>query len=620
MTGARRSRSRGAIAVAAGLALALIPGVGVAGTVVTNPAGGPQQAPAAASTYTNPLPLALPNGQNAASCADPYVLHGNGTYSGHWYLYCTSDALTSNEHNPDGSLVIHNLPGYVSTDLTHWAYTGDSLPAKPTWVANDGQLWAPDVVYRGGRYLMYYAASDTSLPGGGSAVGVATATNPSGPWTDSGRPVVPPQDSPSSPGSKRWEFDPEVITAGGTSYIYYGSYFGGIAERTLSADGLSSDSTSQHQITIDNRYEGTDIVVHDGWYYLLASATNCCAGPLTGYSVFAARSRSPLGPFIDADGVSVLAGRVGGTPVLTQNGNRWVGTGHEVVISDTAGHDWMFYHAVDRNDPYYAGAVGYTKRPLLLDRLDWVNGWPVVRGGRGPSDSPQPAPAAQAGEQDAGAPAPVTDPGPGEQFAALSDDFDGAGLSTQWSWVRPPAKSEYAVSGGSLQWHTEAADLHPPQQPLASVLTEPAPNGNYVVDVKVSTTVPADGCCQNYVQGGVLIYNDDGNYLKLADTSIWNTRQSEWGKQVSGVPSGYPMYGNGVVGPVGGSVYLRIVSRHASGGVNAYTAFSSLDGTHWRKGGSWTQAASTSTRIGLVSMGGSGFTTSFDYVHVSALS
>jgi len=42
------------------------------------------------------------------------------------------------------------------------------------------------------------------------------------------------------------------------------------------------------------------VLQHDGWYYLMASAANCCAGPTTGYSVFAGRSRSPLGPFADA--------------------------------------------------------------------------------------------------------------------------------------------------------------------------------------------------------------------------------------------------------------------------------------------------------------------------------
>ena len=46
------------------------------------------------------------------------------------------------------------------------------------------------------------------------------------------------------------------------------------------------------------------------------------------------------------------------------------------MITDYSGQQWIVYHAVDRNDPYYAGDVGYTKRPALIDPLDWQGGWP----------------------------------------------------------------------------------------------------------------------------------------------------------------------------------------------------------------------------------------------------
>ena len=70
-----------------------------------------------------------------------------------------------------------------------------------------------------------------------------------------------------------WTYDPEVIVAqGGTKYIYYGSYYGGIWAQQLSADGLQSVSTAT-QITIANRYEGAEVVYRDGYYYLFVSAT-----------------------------------------------------------------------------------------------------------------------------------------------------------------------------------------------------------------------------------------------------------------------------------------------------------------------------------------------------------
>ncbi|WP_205896772.1 hypothetical protein, partial [Pseudomonas viridiflava] len=85
-----------------------------------------------APNHQNPVALSLPDGQTAVSCADPTVIHGAGR-DRNWYLYCTTDALTATEQNPDGSLVQHAVPTYRSTDLTHWTYVNDAFPTKPSW-------------------------------------------------------------------------------------------------------------------------------------------------------------------------------------------------------------------------------------------------------------------------------------------------------------------------------------------------------------------------------------------------------------------------------------------------------------------------------------------------------
>jgi arabinan endo-1,5-alpha-L-arabinosidase len=272
-------------------------------------------------------------------------------------------------------------------------------------------------------------------------------------------------------------------------------------------------------------------VEKDGYYYLFASATNCCNGALTGYSVFVGRSEDPYGPFVDREGVSLLAGEVGGTPVLSMNGNRWVGTGHNSVFMDASGQWWTAYHAVDQQDPFFEGAPGFTKRPVLLDPIDWIDGWPTVRGGLWASDTRMPAPAAQDGQRSRYRTRLVAPQEPGRVLR--SEQFD-SGLDG-WSWVREPDASTYEVADGVLRWDTQAGDLYVDSN-SASVLTTRAPRGDYVVETRVRMSVPPEGCCFNYVQAGLVLYGDDDNFIKLVEASIWETRQTEFAKELNPVP------------------------------------------------------------------------------------
>jgi hypothetical protein len=332
------------------------------------------------ATYTNPVSSGF-----ADTFADPTVIRGQ---DGLWYAYGTSDSLRSGEGN------LHRIPMARSADLVHWTYVGEALPdsGRPGYVAPDSSYWAPDVRYLDGRYVMYYAVTDTTTSPAGNdfAVGVATSPSPTGPWTQADAPVLAPR--PGSGGGYLNTIDPAEFTdTDGTRYLYYGSYYGGISVTQLSADGLHATGAAT-MVAIDNKYEGSYVVRRDGYYYLFASTANCCAGPTTGYAVAVGRATNPRGPFVDANGVSLAASRAGGTPVVTQNGNRWIGTGHNGLITDLSGQDYLVYHAIDRNAPYLDQPYGVNRRPMLIDRLDWIDGWPTVRAGAGASDTPQPAP------------------------------------------------------------------------------------------------------------------------------------------------------------------------------------------------------------------------------------
>jgi beta-xylosidase len=256
-----------------------------------------------------------------------------------------------------------------STDMVDWTYAGDAFSAenRPSWAAPDAGIWAPDVRYIDGRYVMYYGVTDTTLyPGrNDGAIGVATAPSPTGPWTDSGRPVVGPR--PGARGAEAddflWTFDSTGFTdVDGKHYLYFGSYYGGISVTELTSDGLRAVGPTP-RIAIDNRYEAAYVVRHEGWVYFFGSSANCCAGPTTGYSVYVGRSRSPLEPPVDRDGISLNESRVGGTVVITPNGNRWIGPGHNAIATDLSGQDWFVYHAIDRADPYLDEPFGSTSGP-----------------------------------------------------------------------------------------------------------------------------------------------------------------------------------------------------------------------------------------------------------------
>jgi arabinan endo-1,5-alpha-L-arabinosidase len=549
----------------------------------------------------------ISSGGRVESCADPSILRSQA--DGVWYVYCTGDPLNDQDKDGAGNWRFRGMPILKSSDLSTWTYAADVFSAKPYWVAANGGLWAPAIKYFNGQYYLYYAASATNLAGGGSAIGVAISPSPTGPWSDSGEAVVEP--------GTRATIDPEVIEDNGQKYIYYGSFDGGIHVRALSPDGLHSDPASDKQIALAGRYEAANVVKHGSYYYLFVSASNCCNGPLSGYSVFVGRSASPLGPFVDKDGVSFLSSRIGGTQAFAMNGSRWVGPGHNAVFTDMGGQDWTVYHAIDRNQPYFAGATGFTKRPLMMDPIDWVEEWPLLRGGAGPSDSVSPKPAAKAGEKSTYTYKAFQDGKPGTVIAALSDEFSANILGSNWSWIREPAASSYRLKEGSLEIDTQSAELYADTN-NASVLIESAPTGDYVVETKMQLNVPAEGCCQDYAQAGLVLYGDDNNYIKLVVVSIGATRQIEFAKELSPVPAGYPVYGSAVVAAPGDWTWLRIAKRTINS-VEMYTAYSSRDGLNWARGSTWTHTLGQNSHIGLVAMNASGFTAQFDYVHVMNL-
>jgi arabinan endo-1,5-alpha-L-arabinosidase len=570
------------------------------------------------TTYRNPVSRSF-----ADTYADPDVVRGK---DGWWYAYATTDPLRSGETTP------HYIPMSKSRDLVHWRYAGDAFTSAtlPGWAdqARGAALWAPDVHYANGQWRMYYVVTQTTVTAGpnDNAIGMATAPTPLGPWTDSGGPVVGPRPGASgNPDDFLWTFDPEVVRdVDGTERLFYGSYYGGIFQQPLDTTGKRTTGAAT-RIAIDNKFEGTYITRKNGYWYFFGSSANCCAGPTTGYSVHVARSRNLTGPYLDKEGLRIdVGGDTGGTPVLYQNGNRWIGTGHNSMATDDRGQRWIVYHAIDRNVPYLTGTDGINRRPMLIDRIDWVHGWPVVRHGCGPSDSVQRGPAVRTGKASA-APsahgrsfdclAALASVGPGRLVRAASDEFNGSALAPGWQLLRSPAVT---LSGGRLNWTVERTDLVGPDN-RAGLLLRNAPAGNWTIQTKLTLPLGTDDI-RNYQQAGLIVYVNDDHFVRLTRVAIWNTRQTEFGKEMPYADR--LQYGGTIVGPPAPTMWLRVVHRtNPRTGEHLLTPFSSRDGRTWTRGGTWTLPAGAALKIGLLSQGAGGpgaetvpsATASFDY-------
>ena len=82
------------------------------------------------------------------------------------------------------------------------------------------------------------------------------------------------------------------------------------------------------------------------------------------------RSEKVTGPYTDKDGTPLNLG--GGTTVLEGDKN-WHGVGHNAV-ANFDGKDYLIFHAYDAAD---------RGRPKLrMEKIAWINDWPVVEKGQ----------------------------------------------------------------------------------------------------------------------------------------------------------------------------------------------------------------------------------------------
>lgn len=280
------------------------------------------------------------------SLPDPTVIKGD---DGYFYLYATED--------------IRNLPIHRSKDLVNWEFLGTAFTdeSRPDFEPNGG-IWAPDINKIGDKYVLYYSMS---VWGGEwtCGIGCAVSDRPEGPFKDCGMMFR------SNDIKVQNSIDPFYIEDNGHKYLFWGS-FRGIYAIELSEDGLSLKSGSSPVQIAGTAYEGTYIHKRGGYYYMFASIGSCCEGLKSTYTTVVGRSTSLFGPYLDKKGQSMMDNH---HEILIHKNDSFVGTGHNSeIVSDNAGTDWLFYHAVSVANP--------DGRVLMLDKIDWIDGWPSVEG------------------------------------------------------------------------------------------------------------------------------------------------------------------------------------------------------------------------------------------------
>ena len=290
-----------------------------------------------ATTFTNPV--------IDRDAPDPTVIRAQ---DGNFYAYAT----WRNK----------NLPVYKSTDMVNWEYLGGAFEQdKVPMYVEKGAIWAPDINYIDGKYVLYFSESRWAAHWE-SCICRAVSDKPEGPYTDAKMLFR------STDVGVENSIDPAIFQEDGRKYLAWGS-FHGIYLTELTEDGLEVDDIHNLTRIAGSAYEGTYIHKRGNYYYLFASTGSCCEGLKSTYQTVVGRSKSLYGPYVDKQGRPMLDNH---HEILLSGDDNVKGTGHDSqIITDDKGQDWIFYHAYDVKSPN-AG------RKMYMDRVTWVDGWPQI--------------------------------------------------------------------------------------------------------------------------------------------------------------------------------------------------------------------------------------------------
>lgn len=212
--------------------------------------------------YNNPI-------SSEFFCADPTAVE----YEGRLYLFGTNDHEQFEVKGADVDNTYEQIHSFVvlsTDDMVNWIYHGEiNVDEVAPWITNS---WAPSIVSRvedDGLTHFYLYFSNNGL-----GVGVITATNPLGPWSDPlGKPLV----STSTPGLSDCPnpFDPgAVIDENGVGWLSFGAgkasngtdYMPGSVRIVQLGDDMISFASGFAQIPAPYSFEASELNYINGTY------------------------------------------------------------------------------------------------------------------------------------------------------------------------------------------------------------------------------------------------------------------------------------------------------------------------------------------------------------------
>lgn len=330
-----------------------------------------------------PLPAVVPNPVVPGFHPDPSIVRVGDDF----YL------VTSTFEYFPGVPVLH------SRNLVDWELIGHCL-SRPSQlplaqVPSSQGIYAPTIRHHEGTFYMV----TTNMSHGGNFY--VTATNPRAEWSE-----------PTWIGECGIGMDPSLFFDR-DGKVYFTGHGGGERGAILQAEiDLRSGRLLHAPREI---WRGTGGIWPEGphlyrkgeFYYLLISE----GGTSYGHSVTVARSSSPWGPFEGCPR----------NPILTHRDRRDLpiqATGHADLVELPDGSWAMVFLGIRPPD----GNHHHLGRETFAARVDWIDGWPLVNGGR---------------------PIGLGNP---RDVSGMRDDFDEPRLPLPYLYVRNPRPELYSLS------------------------------------------------------------------------------------------------------------------------------------------------------------------------------